>query len=1120
MSHDATTLGAPASPDSDDSSTRGPLPHYLGRFRIDAQLGQGGMGQVYAGWDPQLQREVAIKTLLHLHPDWIHRFLREARLQAGLSHPGICPVYEVGLDEDSPYIVMRRLHGRPLDEAARGLSLEQILLLLKRSAESVHEAHRQGLVHRDLKPSNIMVETEDDDPLRPVVLDFGLARTVGLDGLTEDGQIVGTPAFMAPEQAEGEVAQLDRRTDVYSLGATLYCLLAGRPPFVGPRTKILLQILQEDPPPLRPRSIPRDVEAIVFRCLEKDPARRYASAQDLALDLGRFLDGAPVKARPVHFWVRWQKRMRRNPVATGIGILSLVLLSLALGWAAFTAHQAELREQTARHLTRQVEKIEAQARYSQLAPLHDIRPDREALSRRLEELKRALKDGDTIDQRAAHYAVGRGYLALDDLEAAEFHLRRAWQDGYREPEAGVALAQTLSRIYRLRSAEAEIIGDWSARRHELDRLQEQYGQLARSILAELDQGDGGSDFLKALFLFHDDRFPEALETLDQGPSIEPWSHEPHHLKGDIHRAWASRLALDGERETALTHLQDARHAYAKALRVAESEPTVYLADAQAAYQYLTTLSSSDSLDPEWRRHAVERLDAASQARPDDGRPYLWKARLNRLSVQRALQRGTDPGEAAQTALEHARQAAQDPATQDAAWQELGRGYWARAKHAMATGADPETDLAATFDTFDRISQEGRNYTFWISLGLAHLAKAQHLTKNPDPRQSHIPRQSHNPQQSSRESPTDSFDAASRAFQQAATHHTTPLNALGNLGVSLFQAAVNTGPDEAVPLLDRAAGVFQNIITHQPDHLVSNFYLGRIYRSLAQGGDPTSGLFDKNWAEKAQRSFEHAESIAPNMFQIPLATGDLLHLRGIHRWEQGLDPTADFDAARAHHQRAMDLNSTHPTPRLNMAWTVYFEAKVELRAGRDPLALLDESERWIESLNRSGEGVGENVSALLCQGSIARLRGEWNQLQGRNPEPYDLKAEKVFTDMSRRFPDYAEAYRSSARLWTRRAQYRISQGLDPREAWQRADEAFQRLGELRTGHAYDLVADAHRQADEARWHHRSGLPDLAIPRAQKALEAVQAGRALRPSWKEAEILEQHLLSLLAQLDASP
>ncbi len=236
------------------------------RYLIGRLLGEGGMGQVYEAEDTVLHRRVALKFLREPSPEFRKRFLHEAQMQAGLDHENICKVYDVGERDGQAYIAMQFLTGETLNKTAPFMTLEQKVKVLMEVAEAVQAAHRLGLIHRDLKPENVMIETREGEPLRPYVMDFGLARELsGEKGLTMTGMIVGTPSYMSPEQVRGDITQLDRRTDVYSLGVTLYEVLTGRTPFDGKSTvDVMMAILQKDPVPLRQvdRTLPEDLETV------------------------------------------------------------------------------------------------------------------------------------------------------------------------------------------------------------------------------------------------------------------------------------------------------------------------------------------------------------------------------------------------------------------------------------------------------------------------------------------------------------------------------------------------------------------------------------------------------------------------------------------------------------------------------------------------------------------------------------------------------------------------------------------------------------------------------------------------------------------------------------------
>ncbi len=271
------------------------------RYEFQKLLGQGGMGAVYKARDKRLGRLVALKFIRGGDEQMTHRFMQEARAQSRLDHPNICHVYEVGEVAGKAYIAMQLVDGDPLEKAQSSLSLMTKVSVMRDVSLAMHHAHEKGVIHRDLKPSNIMIEQRPDGSVLPVVMDFGLAREAGDGkGLTESGAVMGTPAFMSPEQARGEARHLDRRSDVYSLGATLFDVLTGHAPFESETVvDVILSVMNEEAPLLRTLApaLPEALEVICARCLTKDKEQRYPSALALAEDLSRFLNSEKIVLR-------------------------------------------------------------------------------------------------------------------------------------------------------------------------------------------------------------------------------------------------------------------------------------------------------------------------------------------------------------------------------------------------------------------------------------------------------------------------------------------------------------------------------------------------------------------------------------------------------------------------------------------------------------------------------------------------------------------------------------------------------------------------------------------------------------------------------------------------------
>jgi WD40 repeat protein/serine/threonine protein kinase/peroxiredoxin len=437
----------PSSLPASEAPPPGTRVHYFGDYELLDEIARGGMGVVYKARQVSLNRIVALKMILagQLASERdIQRFHAEAEAAAILDHPGIVPVYEVGEYEGQHYFSMGFVEGQSLDVGlSEGpLPSREAAELTRKVADAVAYAHEHGVIHRDLKPSNILLE-ESREPktgsqelanpsrssvssgsriaasdTRPRITDFGLARRVeGDSDLTATGQVLGTPSYMSPEQAAANLGQVKETADVYAMGAVLYSLLTGRPPFQADNPlDTLMQVINQEPvsPRLLNPQVPRDLETICLKCLEKDHRRRYASATDLADELQRFLNGEPIQARPISAPARVWRWCKRKPIVSGL--TALVAASLLIGTTVSTHFAVQANKQAAR-----ADREAAQAKGE--------RDEADKQRRRAVEQQQIADNERNAAQRSLYFA--HMVMARQDWENGEIRRFRELLDTHR-----------------------------------------------------------------------------------------------------------------------------------------------------------------------------------------------------------------------------------------------------------------------------------------------------------------------------------------------------------------------------------------------------------------------------------------------------------------------------------------------------------------------------------------------------------------------------------------------------------------------------------------------------------------------------------------------------------------
>jgi len=639
-----------------------PLPFQLTefpseRFQILELLGQGGMGKVFRARDRHLNRFVALKFILSQEtPTLMVRLVLEAQYQAALDHPNILKVYGVGTWEGRTCVVMQLIQGASLDQVAPKLSLPERVELLAQAARGMHAAHLHGLIHRDLKPQNILVETRADGTRHAFIMDFGLARATEAESLTLSGAILGSPHYMSPEQAMGG-RLVDAHSDIYSLGATLYAVAAGTPPFgatsnseptllagdsplaaplpdqsplPAPRQgahalSILRRVLDEVPRPPRELNpqIPRDLETIILRCLEKDPAQRYPSATALAEDLERFLQGTRINARRASLPRRLKAWAKRNPKLSSILAAAATVGFLALIASGLTLRRTRMKTEIAARFEQAAQQVVIRFRMGALSPQQNRTTEVARLQELMETMKAEARGIGPMAQGPGAYFQGRALLILGRNQEALKELQKAWDLGFRAPSAAQALGSVLLEVYLEESQ--RLIGDRSQREADRKVLAQKYLKSAVAYFQQAADSGDRKHLYAAQVAFIEGRDEEVLNLASAELATTPWTVEAHQLR---HLVWMDRASKAQDLPTFEACAKEAEALVETLTNVGRGDPRSHLTAARwwlfkggrLAFRFR-------SFQPHLLHKALDLAGEASRLDPSASAPYALRAEI-------------------------------------------------------------------------------------------------------------------------------------------------------------------------------------------------------------------------------------------------------------------------------------------------------------------------------------------------------------------------------------------------------------------------------------------------------------------------------------------------------------
>lgn len=928
----------------------------VGPYLLGPLLGEGGMGTVYLAWDVALGRRVALKLVRGESGDLLRRMIQEARLQARVEHPAICRIYQIGDDADRPYIAMQYIQGANLAEWGPHLGLEGKLRLMIQVADAINAAHRMGLIHRDLKPANLLVEQDEAGILRPFVMDFGLARDMGGIGITQHGIAVGSPSYMAPEQASG--SRVDERTDVYGLGATLYELLSGRPPFIGGSVvDTVRMVIESDAPVLRSLdpSIPADLESVVHKCLDKDPYRRYGSARELRDDLQRCLDGEPVDALRQNRLRRTWRRLKRNKVLSIVVVSAASLVIVIAGLATWTWREAREQSFWAQRFGQQVREMDATLRNAHLFPLHDLRPERADVQARLDRIQEQMKQLGRASQGPGWFALGQGYLMLDRPDAAQKSFLSAWEGGYQTPEVALALAEALSDIHRREVEGAFMIPRENLRKATLDQIQRTYLEPIREYLGHARQLGGLTPLQSAVIARIEHRPTEAARLAREAFDRQRWNYEARIEEIEALFQAAREAVERDEERLAAPRLDEAERLLAWLKEAARSDPRVYLCDAQAKLLRIRLQIPGRPLEQSLREGLVA-LDKALKADPTSGEPHLLRASMFRWM---AANQPTLPVQAAywlDRAIEASVQAAVDPYTRARARAYQGSLILAKAERMEEAGRDPSATVAE---------------------GCALWQKT-----------------------------LDESDLPSQRLQGAME------TAFGQLLLADHSAAYRKDP---APPLQAAQDSLRRLLGTDPDSVDARLELARIQRRigdlLARRGEDPGPIY-----KEAKAHLDRYLQVLPSSGSALNNLGTLAQRQAEEAQRRGVDPEPFLESAAAAYGSAWKTRPRVALYPLNLQEVRGLQGELALRRGEDPAARFAEAEAVLGAA-RKLEGAADLASEFrVASSQLQRLKAEAELLAGGRADAFLGAAERDAREAARLNPQAPGSWMALGRAY--------------------------------------------------------------------------------------------------------